>query len=174
MLYLRPYKPCDAETVLSWCQDEKALRQWTADRLSAYAYPVTAEQFNGYFRQFDGEANYFPMTAFDEAGAAAGFFLLRWPEADHKTVRLGFLILDGALRGRGLGRRLVELSCRYAFEFLGAERVTLAVFDNNPAARRCYERAGFAECERSVYTMNGAPWPCAIMERYRSKGEAAT
>lgn len=164
MLYLRPYKPCDAAAILRWCGSEKALRQWTADRLSGYAHPVTPEQFNAYFRQFDGEANCFPMTAFDESGQPTGFVQLRWPDGDRKTVRLGFLTVDSARRGLGLGRELVRMAARYARDFLGAERVTLAVFENNPAAVRCYEGAGFAVEIRSTYQIGGEVWPCLEME----------
>ena len=41
---LRPYKPCDAEIIVSWCKDEAAFRRWTSDRYDKF--PITAEDMN--------------------------------------------------------------------------------------------------------------------------------
>ncbi|MBR4732252.1 MAG: N-acetyltransferase, partial [Lachnospiraceae bacterium] len=38
-----------------------------------------------------------------------------------------------------------KLASRYAFEFLGAERITIVVIDNNLSALNCYKSAGFSE-----------------------------
>ena len=38
MLRIRPYKPSDAETVLSWCRDEKSFYQWTAGILGGLSH----------------------------------------------------------------------------------------------------------------------------------------
>lgn len=164
MLGLRPYKSCDAETVVSWIDSQKALRQWSADRFAEYQYPLTPAQYDGYYRRFDAVPNIFPMTAFDQRGTPAGHLLLRWPEEDRRSVRLGFIILDPACRGRGMGRELVNLAAGYAFGFLRAERLTLGVFDNNPAARRCYEAAGFRAVGEKPCLIDGELWPCTEME----------
>ena len=37
------------------------------------------------------------------------------------------------------------LALRHAFEVMHAARVTLGVFDNNPAAYGCYKAVGFRE-----------------------------
>ena len=39
MFRIRPYKKADAETILSWCQDERAFYQWTAGVMGDY--PIT-------------------------------------------------------------------------------------------------------------------------------------
>ena len=39
MLRLRPYKNCDAKTIISWCKDEVSFRKWTADRYETF--PIT-------------------------------------------------------------------------------------------------------------------------------------
>lgn len=69
MIRVRPYKATDADTILSWCQDEKAFYQWTAGILGAY--PVTKNEFC--FVE-----SLMPFTAFDETGII-GFFTLRNP-----------------------------------------------------------------------------------------------
>lgn len=39
MLRLRPYKNCDAKTIISWCKDEASFRNWTSDRYDTF--PIT-------------------------------------------------------------------------------------------------------------------------------------
>ena len=45
MLRIRPYKASDADTILSWCQDEKTFYQWSAGILGNY--PITQNEFCG-------------------------------------------------------------------------------------------------------------------------------
>ena len=42
MLKIRPYKPEDCQTILSWCGGERAFYQWTAGVLGDY--PVTPKE----------------------------------------------------------------------------------------------------------------------------------
>lgn len=53
------------------------------------------------------------------------------------------LAVDAAVRGRGVGRALVEAACDLARN-RGARRIWLRVLSTNPGARRLYERSGFA------------------------------
>ena len=52
------------------------------------------------------------------------------------------LAVAAALRGRGIGTRLVETACALARSW-GLDVVRLDVVDTNPGARRLYERLGF-------------------------------
>jgi ribosomal protein S18 acetylase RimI-like enzyme len=60
---------------------------------------------------------------------------------------LSALWVDPAVRGTGLGLRLVEAAAEWATE-QGAAAVELSVTTNNPAAAAFYARAGFAETGR--------------------------
>lgn len=42
---------------------------------------------------------------------------------------------------------MVQMAIRYAFDMLKAEKITLGVFENNPAAYYCYKAAGFQEVQ---------------------------
>lgn len=161
MLTLRPYEARDAEIILSWVPDEFALRQWSADRYGFF--PVTAEDMN---RQYaEAGDTVFPLTAAD-GDKAAGHLILRYTDRERQTVRLGFVIVDAARRGRGLGRKMVERALTRAFEEMHARRVTLGVFENNPAAFSCYKAAGFREVKLPVpisYPIMGESWACREM-----------
>ena len=43
-LWLRPYKACDATTIISWCKDEESFRKWSSDRWESY--PITEADMN--------------------------------------------------------------------------------------------------------------------------------
>lgn len=77
MLRLRPYKTCDAETIIGWCRDELTFRRWTGDRYDKF--PVTEADINGKYIGNNGDCsepdNFYPMTAFDESGTVGHFIL---------------------------------------------------------------------------------------------------
>ena len=166
-LTLRPYKPLDAAVITSWLKNEYLMRQWCADRYEHY--PVTPEEMNTYYdRYIDGQRSR-ALTMVDN-GDIVGYITLRNPADNPTEQRLGFVIVDDSKRGRGLGKVLVSIAVKYAFEALGATKVSLGVFENNPAARRCYERLGLtATGKYEVYHLMGEDWNFHEMEISREK-----
>ena len=165
-LTLRLYKPTDAVIITSWLKSEYLMRQWCADRYEHY--PVTPEDMNSYHERYiDGQrSRALTMTDDDEI---VGYITLRTPADDTTEQRLGFVIVDDSKRSSGLGKALVSMAVKYAFETLGATRVSLGVFDNNPAAIHCYEAAGFHRVSRQdteSYPCLGETWNCIEMEQY--------
>lgn len=168
MLKLRPYKPCDAATVLSWCNDEVSFKKWTADRYPAY--PITADDMNKYYFESNGGCtdpdNFFPMTAFDESGVV-GHLIMRFTDESKTVLRFGFIIVDTSIRGKGYGKSMIQLALKYAFEILKVKKVTIGVFENNPAARNCYKSVGFKDSatkETTVFNFFGETWNCLELE----------
>ena len=163
MLTLRPFRSADADTVASWIGDEYALRQWSADRYDRC--PVTGDDIRAQYARFDGTGRFFPVTACDGRGAA-GHMILRYTDEEKTAVRFGFVVVDPARRGQGYGRAMLRLALREAFGPLKAKAVTLGVFENNPAAYRCYRAAGFRECSAEkpeTYHVLGETWRCIEM-----------
>ena len=59
------------------------------------------------------------------------------------------------------------MAVKYAYEKLGAKKVSLGVFENNPSAIHCYEAAGFYRVslpETESYECLGETWNCIEME----------
>ncbi len=179
-MYLRPYKAADAETILSWCRDERAFRKWTSDRYPSY--PITAREMNEKYFDHNGDCpeadNFYPMTACED-GRPLGHFILRYVGGDRRVLRAGFVIVDPERRGRGVGREMLRLALEYAFRICRAERVTIGVFENNPPALRCYRAAGFREvpAEPETCELLGETWRVVEMAARRedffsSKGRA--
>lgn len=164
-LTLRTYQPSDAAMIASWLKSEYLMRQWCADRYDRY--PVMPEDINSYHEKYiDGQhSRALTMTDGDEI---VGYITLRTPAGDSTEQRLGFVIVDDSKRGRGLGNALVSMAVKYAFEELGATKVSLVIFENNPSAIHCYEAAGFHRVslpETESYECLGETWNCIEMER---------
>lgn len=151
MLKIRPYKSTDADTVLSWCKDEKQFYQWTAGKIGTY--PATRYEFSFVEKLIS-------FIAFDEVGDV-GFFTLRNQNKSSDELRLGFIILNPDKRGKGYGKEMVQLGLKLAFESYNVKRVTIGVFENNPAAYHCYKAVGFAEAgeeKNEVFHILGEDW----------------
>lgn len=164
---IRPYQSSDAALITSWLKSEYLMRQWCADRYERY--PVTPEEMNTYHeRNIDGQhSRALTMT---DGNDIVGYITLRTPADNPTEQRLGFVIVDDSKRGFGLGKSLVSMAVRYAFEELGATKVSLGGFENNPSAIHCYEAAGFhrvSRAESESYQCLGETWNCIEMEQHQ-------
>lgn len=167
-LTLRPYQPSDAAVITSWVKSEYLMRKWCADRYERY--PVTPDDMNSYYERYIDGKHTCALTMVD-GDNIVGYITLRIPSDDTTERRLGFVIVDDARRGCGLGKALVSMAVKYAFDALGATKVSLGVFENNPSAIGCYESAGFIrvpKAEKECYECFGEIWNCIEMELLRS------
>ena len=174
MLRLRPYKKCDAKYIVSWIKDEVSFRKWCSDRYETF--PITADVMNKKYGDNNGdcieEDNFYPMTAFDESGVV-GHLILRFTDSERKVLRFGFVIVDDTKRGNGYGKEMLQLAVRFAFDMLKAEKITLGVFENNPAAHACYKAVGFKDIASDkpwYYRGLGEAWKVIEMEIIREGG----
>lgn len=164
MLRLRPFKNCDAKYIVSWIKDEYAFRQWCADRFENY--PITADDMIKKYADCAEADDFFEMTALDDC-EVIGHLIMRFLDKEKTILRFGFVILNNAKRGQGYGKEMLLLALKYAFEILKVQKVTLGVFENNPAAYWCYKAAGFQEVEgeRSEhYRVLNEDWKCIELE----------
>ncbi len=166
MLSLRPYKACDADSIVTWIGDEVSFRKWCADRYDTY--PITAEDINAHYDAHRYEDNFFQMTAC-EGTQPVGHLIMRYTDEARQQLRFGFIIVDSSKRGSGYGCEMLKLALEYAFAILRVQRVTLGVFDNNLGAYNCYVKAGFREYGEKGFTCNffGEEWKVIEMEAVR-------
>lgn len=165
MLRLRPYKACDAETIISWIKDERTFYKWSADRYKKY--PITADDMNAFYDASAFSDGFFEMTAFDETGAV-GHLIMRFTDEEQKILRFGFVIVDDTKRGKGYGKQMLKLAMKYAFEILMVDKITIGVFENNESACHCYLSVGFRDTGRvECYPILGEEWNCRELELER-------
>jgi RimJ/RimL family protein N-acetyltransferase len=164
MIRLRPYKSCDADHIVKWIKDEVSFYQWSAGKLGSY--PLTSKYLKEYYKELENSNIFWQMTALNEAGLPIGHFIMKFTDDTMKTVRLGFIIVDSAIRGQGYGKEMLQLAVKYAFDIVKVQRVTLGVFTNNPTACYCYKAIGFVEkyTDAKRFKLEGEYWSCIEME----------
>lgn len=167
MMTLRPYRAEDAEEIVKWIADERAMRKWSAHWYEQF--PVTADDMNRLYEMMTNNVHPEILTAVDADGIT-GHLILRMTDAEKRIIRAGFVIVSDQKRGMGYGKQLMELAVQYAFEKLHAEVVSLGVFENNLPALKCYQSAGFRiveTAEPEYFEAFGENWKCLEMERKR-------
>jgi len=158
MMTLRPYIETDTAIVLSWIKGRKAFRKWSADIYSVY--PPKPEDMEAQY----AADNIFSFTAIDDNGEIVGHIILRYPDDSKEIVRFGFVIISNDLRGKGYGKRMLQLAIEKAIHEFGAKKITLGVFDNNPSAFHCYAAVGFRVTGTNTYLIDGEKWTGKEME----------
>ncbi len=158
MMTLRPYIKTDAPIILSWIEDRTAFRKWCADRYPDY--PPRPEDMDAQY----AADHIFPFTAVENDGKIVGHIMLRYPDASKTIIRFGFVIVSDELRGKGYGKQMLRLAIEKARSEFGAKKITLGVFDNNPAALHCYESVGFMVTGAATYIIDGEEWTGKEME----------
>lgn len=171
MLRLRPYKNCDAKTIISWCKDEYTFRKWTGVQYESF--PISEADMNKKYVDFNGdcaeEDNFYPMTACDDSGVV-GHLILRYVNGDKSVIWLGFVIVDDTKRGKGYGKEMIKLAVKYSFEIMKAEKLTIGVFENNLPAYYCYKAAGFKDVKTDkdiICELFGEKWKILELELYK-------
>ena len=157
-MILRPFTIDDAPVILSWIKDLSAFRKWSADR-----YPAFPPKPEDMLAQYESDV-IFPFTAIDDDGKVVGHIMLRYPDSSNTVIRLGFVIVDDNLRGKGYGKQMLQLAIQKAKNVFGAKKMTLGVFDNNPSAFHCYESVGFKVIGTESYLIDGEEWTGKEME----------
>lgn len=142
MIRLRPFKPHELDSLLSWMGDERAFAMWSAGQ---FTYPMTKDQLQTYWETYLKDEHAWIFAALNEKGELAGHLLMRLADYEQQSVHLGFIILNPNMRGKGHGKEMIQAAIQYAFAVLKVSRVTLGVFENNPSAHRCYLNAGLKD-----------------------------
>ena len=159
---LRPYKCCDAEIIAKWVQNEDVFHKWGGDRFGRY--PIDAGMIDEKYSRNNGDCtepdNFYPWVVVDDDNTVVGHFIMRYTGGDPKQLRFGWVIIDESVRGRGYGKQMLTLGVKYAFEILGAVKITIGVFENNDLAHRCYRKVGFTDS----HVMESEPWNVVEME----------
>ena len=133
----------DIPRLLQWVSTPEELHLWAG---AFFAHPLDEGQLECYARSAEGEH---PQRRIFKAicsasGEVIGHIELShiWPHLSGRLSRV--LVGDPALRGRGVGTRMVRALVAWAFEEYSFWRIDLGVDAANRRAIACYEQAGFA------------------------------
>lgn len=127
---LRPATAADVDWLVG--QEERP-------ELAAFIHRWTAEEHRANLA--DTDKRY--LIAEDADGGRLGFVILAGLETPARDVELVRMAVTEP--GRGLGKPLLRQVIELTFGELGASRLWLDVYDDNPRAIRAYRTAGFIE-----------------------------
>ena len=142
LLRLRTYKNSDAKKIVGWFEEEEAFQKWAGGWLT---WSLTEEQFQAFAGELLQDERTWLLTALDALGEPVGFMGMRKADYEKNSIHFCFIVVSNKCRGKGYGTQMLQLAVRYATELLQMKRITLRVFENNPAARHCYQKIGFRE-----------------------------
>jgi [ribosomal protein S5]-alanine N-acetyltransferase len=139
-IYLRAISLSDVtEEYLSWLNDEETTRG-----LASGVFPSTIEELQRFVEGVVSNKNIVMFAICDHSDDKhIGNIKLDNFDWVSRTCELGLLIGNKNYWGKGIGSEVCRLTLEYAFSDLNIRKVSLAVYENNPAAIRLYEKLGF-------------------------------
>jgi RimJ/RimL family protein N-acetyltransferase len=139
-IYLRPLTEEDASDIyLKWLNDPAVSRG-----LASGYFPTTMQDLVHYVNVALSDQNtIFFAICEKESNAHIGNLKVDRIDWMARTCELGLIIGEESARGRGLGFESMQLVIEHVFNELNLNKITLAVFENNPSALKLYQKLGF-------------------------------
>jgi RimJ/RimL family protein N-acetyltransferase len=166
MIELIPFTAADIDRLIGWIPSLETLLWWTS---ASFGYPLTREHLQGHLRDSAERGDRLIYKAVDpERGEAFGHIELGALDPRNRSLRIGRVLIDPAVRGRGLGAEMMRAALTRAFDEHRVHRAELVVFDVNTRAIRCYEQVGFRRegVRRDSFKAPGEP---GMPEKYWSE-----
>lgn len=138
---LRTFLQDDFQTIKNWITDERTHAMWCANLIK---FPLEKENFFSVIKDFGSRFGDSPFLVTEDNGNAVGFFFYSLNLETNEGM-LKFVMVNPAMRGKGIGAKVLSLAAKYAFDLTKAGSLQLNVFPENIPAVKCYKRAGFIE-----------------------------
>lgn len=138
LIHLKPIALADVtNTYLSWLQDPQvmsglATSGYTLEGLEQYV----AQRLN------DPTVAFFTIRS-NEGDIHIGNIKLEVTDQKALVSDLGLLIGNKDFWGKGIGYEACKLAIQHGFEEMKLRKIFLAVYENNPSAKKLYEKLGF-------------------------------
>jgi RimJ/RimL family protein N-acetyltransferase len=141
LVRLRPPKPEDAEVMITWFEDLEVTR------FILLRFPLSIEMEKEWLdRMAKSQDDIFWVVEHEgRAVGATAIHKINWKNGSGIT---GTTIGDKSLWGKGLGREVMQLRCRFAFTQLPLRKLKSAYFDGNDASAKAQAAAGYQEVGR--------------------------
>jgi RimJ/RimL family protein N-acetyltransferase len=121
----------------------------TTRTLSIQNRPMTLEEETAWFENRASASGEYVFTIYERSSVRPiGNCDLFKIDFRNRRGEVGQMIGEPKARGKGFGTEAMKLLLDFAFTALGLNTVMLQYYEFNPAARRCYEKAGFRESGR--------------------------
>ena len=165
-IYLRKMEVSDTDKIVEWRNKDRVRRNFV------YQEPFTVE---GHLNWIETQVETGLVVQFiiceTGSGRAVGSVYFRDIDRQKECAEYGIFIGEDDAVGKGYGTLAAKLALSYAFEELKLNYIFLRVFEDNTAARRSYEKAGFRliEGKRDEPVINGVVRSMVFMNASNSK-----
>ena len=137
LVRLRPPTPEDAAVIIQWFEDLEVTR------FMALRFPPSIEMEKEWLdRMAKSQDDVFWVI--EHEGRPAGATAIHQIDWKNGSGTTGTTIGDRSLWGKGLGREVMQLRCRFAFMQLPLRKLKSGYFDGNDASARAQAAAGCA------------------------------
>jgi RimJ/RimL family protein N-acetyltransferase len=144
MIRLENFFESDCDSLIAFVPDARFLLQWAGPN---YRHPLDTIQLKRTLARTAGEQP--PVKVFKAVlrttSQVVGHIQLMNIDYSRACCRIGRVMIFPDHQGAGLGKEMVRLAVREAFDNLGLVEITLGVFDFNKAAIATYKSLGFKE-----------------------------
>lgn len=141
-VYISPMNPEDTEIFTKWLNDPNI-----TNYLSVHNGLVSLKGENEYIEEFSKREFHLSIIK-KENDILIGNIALEQLDYKNGSAELGIFIGDEENLGKGYGSEAIKLLTNYGFQELRLHTIYLTVLDNNPRAKKAYEKCGFVECGR--------------------------
>jgi RimJ/RimL family protein N-acetyltransferase len=115
---------------------------WSA---TTFTFPLDEKQLERHFQEARTSNPRLMYTVVDrESKEHIGHIELTRIDHENKKVSIAYVLVDPSKRGRGYGNALMQSILNECFQSMKMLKVDLFVFEFNPVAIHCYQKAGFA------------------------------
>lgn len=145
-LILREIKESDIEVIRIWRNKEHIRKYFVNSSV------ISEEQQKGWYRAYKNKGNemMFIVEEKNNLQRPIGAVALYHIDFHHQSGEFGRLMIgDERARGKGYGKKITKMLCKYGFEKLSLSDIYLEVFVDNVAALKIYVDIGFVEVSRT-------------------------
>jgi RimJ/RimL family protein N-acetyltransferase len=151
----------DSEMEARWSHDAEYMRNIRSEPPRPLSVAQVKKKYENLDKEHNEGANFFLFSLRNkEDDRVVGFARIIWIEWTHGNGWLRLGIGDAKDRGKGLGREVLELLLRFAFQEINLYRLSAGVQEYNTQAIRLLERAGFVKeiTRRQDLLWDGKRW----------------
>ena len=135
---LRPITESDTPDIVRW-RNDKAVQQFFIFR-----EPFTTEMHQNWLKTKVASGEVIQYMIEDKScGQTVGSVYFRDIDPVNESAEYGIFIGEASARGRGLGSETARVFTDFGLNILQLHKISLRLLDNNVAAQKSYENAGF-------------------------------
>lgn len=157
---LRPITEADTDLIIKWRNSERVSNNFI------FSEKLTAEMHKKWLEEKVKKHLVEQFIIIEKkSGKPIGSVYFRDIDQTKKEAEYGIFIGEDYALGKGYGNETAKLALEYAFEKMKLNRIFLRVFEDNEAAIKSYENAGFRTTNKEeIINKNGTERKLVFMD----------